>query len=222
MLKDSETTNRIAGRLQAKDEQLAGFDSAKLVLATGLPEVHFVDARLPRHTDGDQRHNQRKRLEERRKPRLGEVFNIENDWGLGDLLREKSSLRDSPVEALVRPTYIPNLSILTSGRNSAGATNLLYSSRMVELLQRLRCDFDHILIDSPPMLLIADARILGRLVDGVILVCRAGKTHRDSAFTAKQRLTRDGIPVLGTILNGWDVKGSSRYSYDYEYYQSEK
>jgi succinoglycan biosynthesis transport protein ExoP len=157
-----------------------------------------------------------------RKPRLGEVFNIENDWGLGDLLREKSSLRDSPVEALVRPTYIPNLSILTSGRNSAGATNLLYSSRMVELLQRLRCDFDHILIDSPPMLLIADARILGRLVDGVILVCRAGKTHRDSAFTAKQRLTRDGIPVLGTILNGWDVKGSSRYSYDYEYYQSEK
>ena len=157
-----------------------------------------------------------------RRPRLAEVFNLENDWGLSDLLREKSSLRDCPVEALVRPTHIPNLSILTSGQNSISVTNLLYSSRMVELLQRLRCDFDNILIDSPPMLSIADARILGRLVDGVILVCRAGQTHRDAAMAAKDRLSRDGIPVLGTVLNGWDVKNASRYSYDYEYYQAEQ
>jgi capsular exopolysaccharide synthesis family protein len=153
-----------------------------------------------------------------RKPRLSEVFKIDNSWGLSDLLRESSSLRDCPLEALVQRTHIPNLSILASGPSSLSITNLLYSSRMMELLQRLRCDFDSIVIDSPPMLQIVDARILGRLVDGVILVCRAGKTDRDAVISAKTRLTNDGIPVLGTVLNAWDVKNSSRYPYDaYEY-----
>jgi capsular exopolysaccharide synthesis family protein len=153
-----------------------------------------------------------------RKPRLSEVFKIDNSWGLSDLLRESSSLRDCPLEALVQRTHIPNLSILASGPSSLSITNLLYSSRMMELLQRLRCDFDSIVIDSPPMLQIVDARILGRLVDGVILVCRAGKTDRDAVISAKMRLTNDGIPVLGTVLNAWDIKNSSRYPYDaYEY-----
>jgi succinoglycan biosynthesis transport protein ExoP len=148
-----------------------------------------------------------------RKPRLNEVFDLPNNWGLSDLLREKSSLRDSPIEALVQRTEIPNLSILTSGPRTESITNLLYSNRMLELLQRLRSDFDTILIDTPPMLQISDARILGRLVDAAILVFRAGATTRDAALAAKRRLTDDGIPVLGTILNAWDLKSMSRYGY---------
>jgi capsular exopolysaccharide synthesis family protein len=156
-----------------------------------------------------------------RKPRLGEIFGIESGWGLSDLLREQTSLRDCPLEALIQSTHIPNLSILPSGPSSSNITNLLYSTRMMELLQRLRCDFDSIVIDTPPMLPITDARILGRLSDGVILVFRAGKTHRDAAGTAKRRLADDGVPVLGTILNAWDAKNSSRYPYDaYEYYKT--
>ncbi len=150
-----------------------------------------------------------------RKPRLNEVFNVPNDWGLSDLLREKSSLRDCPLEALVRPTEMPGLSILTSGPGTNSISNLLYSHRMLELLQRVRSEFDIILIDTPPMLDIADARILGRLVDAAILVFRAGKTSRDAAEAAlsAKRLTDDGIPVLGTILNAWDVKSTGGYGY---------
>jgi len=135
-----------------------------------------------------------------RKPRLSEVFNLPNAWGLSDLLREKGALRDSPLEALTQQTEIPNLSVLTSGPRTSSITNLLYSHRMLELLQRFRSEFDMVLIDTPPMLQIADARILGRLVDTAILVFRAGKTSRDAALAAKRRLTDDGIPVLGTIL----------------------
>lgn len=152
-----------------------------------------------------------------RKPRLNEVFNLPNDWGLSDLLRENSSLRDCPIEALVKPTEMPEVSVLTSGPASENISNLLYSHRMLELLQRLRREFDVILIDTPPMLDIADARILGRLADAAILVFRAGQTSRDTALAAKQRLADDGIPVLGTILNGWDSKTTGPYGYGYAY-----
>jgi capsular exopolysaccharide synthesis family protein len=152
-----------------------------------------------------------------RQPRLNDVFNVPNSWGLSDLLREKSVLRESPLEALVQRTEIPNLFILTSGPRTNNITNLLHSSRMLELIQRLRADFDSILIDTPPMLNISDARIIGRLVDVAILVFRAGKTSRDVAMAAKRRLTDDGIPVIGTILNGWDLKSLNRYGYGSSY-----
>jgi receptor protein-tyrosine kinase len=153
-----------------------------------------------------------------RQPRLSEVFNVPNNWGLSDLLREKNSLRESPLEALVQRTHIPNLFILTSGPRTSSITNLLHSGRMLELIQRLRSEFDTVLIDTPPMLHISDARIIGRLVDAAILVFRAGKTSRDVALAANRRMVDDGIPVIGTILNAWDLKTMNRYGYDSSYY----
>ena len=81
---------------------------------------------------------------------------------------------------------------------------------MGELMQRLRRDFDNVLIDSPPMGQISDARVLGRLADSVILVLRAGRTTRDAALAATQRFAEDGTPVLGTILNDWDFSFGGR------------
>jgi capsular exopolysaccharide synthesis family protein len=148
-----------------------------------------------------------------RKPHLHQIFNAPNTWGLSDLLREKTPLKDMPVEALARETEISGLHILPSGPGTLSIANLLYSHRMSELLQKLRAEFDMVLIDTPPMLYISDARVLGRLADGAILVVRAGQTTRDDAMGAKQRLVDDGIHVLGTILNGWDSKARTRYGY---------
>lgn len=148
-----------------------------------------------------------------RKPHLHEVFNAPNSWGLSDLLRERTSLKDMPLEALARETEVNGLYILPSGTGTVSIANLLYSNRTAELLQRLRQEFDTVLIDTPPMLYISDARVLGRLADGAILVVRAGKTTRDAALGAKQRLVDDRIPVMGTILNGWDSKAKTRYGY---------
>jgi capsular exopolysaccharide synthesis family protein len=148
-----------------------------------------------------------------RKPHLHDIFNVSNSWGLSDLLREKSSLESSPVEGLCRKTDIEGLHLLPSGPGTVSIANLLYSRRLFELLQRLRAEFDIVVIDTPPMLYISDARVLGRLADGAILVIRASKTTRDAARAAKQRLVDDGIPVLGTILNEYDLRKKSRYGY---------
>ncbi|HEY3453236.1 MAG TPA: polysaccharide biosynthesis tyrosine autokinase [Bryobacteraceae bacterium] len=148
-----------------------------------------------------------------RKPHLHDIFDVSNSWGLSDLLRERSALDSCPVEALSRKTDIDGLSLLPSGPGTLSIANLLYSRRLADLLQRLRTEFDIIVIDTPPMLYISDARVLGRLTDGAILVIRASKTTRDAARAAKQRLVADGIPVLGTILNEWDFRGKSRYGY---------
>jgi capsular exopolysaccharide synthesis family protein len=153
-----------------------------------------------------------------RKPRLSSVFNVSNDWGLSNILREKECLRDCPLEAIVKRTEMPELSVLTSGPGTSSISNLLYSTRMLELLQRLRSEFDTILIDTPPMLDISDARILGHLADAVVLVFNA-RTSRDAALAAKRRLSEDGIPVLGTILNAWDFRRMSSYEAYQQSYQ---
>src|SRR5205823_11878211 len=68
------------------------------------------------------------------------------------------------------------------------------------LLKLAREKFDTVIIDTPPMVNIADARMLARLGDALILVVRSGSTTRDAAQLAKTRFTEDGTPVLGTIL----------------------
>ncbi len=151
-----------------------------------------------------------------RKPRLHDVFDVPNTWGLSDLLREKNSIEECPREALVRDTTIPGLHLLPSGPGTVSISNLLYSPRMPELLRRFRREFDTILIDTPPMLQISDARVLGRLSDAVVLVFRANRTTRDSALAAKHRFAEDGTRVLGSILNHWNPI-ASRYGYGYGY-----
>jgi len=155
-----------------------------------------------------------------RKPRLHNIFSLKNDRGLIDLLRSKDATKSLP-EGLVQGTDIPDLYVLTSGSTAANTTSLLYSNRMPEILRMLRAEFETIFIDTPPMLQIPDARLLGRMADRVILVVRAGKTTRDATLAARQRFLEDGTPVMGTILNDWNPKRSPNgyygYSYGYDY-----
>jgi len=91
---------------------------------------------------------------------------------------------------------------------------------MTELLKRLRSEFETILIDTPPMLQIPDARVMGRIADTVILIVRSGKTSRDAVLAATRRFSEDGTRILGTILNDWNPKTSpdGYYGYHNGYY----
>jgi polysaccharide biosynthesis transport protein len=94
---------------------------------------------------------------------------------------------------------------------------LLNKTRTTELLTWLRKDYDFVLIDTPPVSQI-NARVLGRVVDGVVLVCRANHTDRGSVMAARKRLLEDGTVVLGTILNDFTPKrGSLNYQYAHAY-----
>ena len=107
---------------------------------------------------------------------------------------------------MVFKTGFRNLNLLPSGSPTVNIAALLHSPRAVELLNRMREEFHTVIIDTPPMLNMPDARILGRLADGVVLVVRSAETMRDAAVAAKQRLKEDGTRVLGTILNQWDPR----------------
>jgi capsular exopolysaccharide synthesis family protein len=145
-----------------------------------------------------------------RRPRLHEIFDVDNSVGLSDALAGKAPLS-------VLQTKVPNLYILPSGgTRDAG---LLFTPQLLHLLRRLRSEFDMVLIDSPPMLQMSDARILGRHSDAVILV--VGQfTTREALLQAHQKLCGDGSYLLGTILNNWNPKMSrSDYRNNYERYQ---
>ena len=156
-----------------------------------------------------------------RKPRMHEIFDIPNTWGLSDLLAGRNSLNGCPREAFARETEIPDLYVLPSGPGARSISNLLHSPRTPELLERVRKEFDTVLIDTPPMMQIADARVLGQIADAVILVVRAGQTTRDTAKTAAARFDEDGTPVLGTVLNAWNPSLSG-YGYYDDYYAYQK
>jgi capsular exopolysaccharide synthesis family protein len=159
-----------------------------------------------------------------RRPRLHHIFKLNNDKGLSDLLVSEQPSSVLRTEGFIQNTGLPNLHVMTSGPVASGATSLLYSPRTVDLLNQLREDYEIILIDTPPMLQIPDARVMGRLVDGVILVVRAGKTTREAAFASRQRFAEDGTEILGTILNQWNPKSSPNgyYGYSNGYYRNYK
>ena len=112
--------------------------------------------------------------------------------------------------------------MLPSGSLETGAASLLHSVRLNELMALAREQFDAVLIDTPPMLHLADARIVGALADGVLLVVRSGHTSRDAAISVKRRLEQDGIAVFGTVLNDWNPKAAGYYGYESysQYYSS--
>ncbi len=148
-----------------------------------------------------------------RRPRLHEVFGVNNGSGLTSLLQTAGPVNCAPGQSGVRRTRVSGLYVLPSGPASAEASNLLHSGRLPEVLSALRRRFDAVLLDTPPLMPIADARIIGPSADGVILVLSAGSTNREAARAAEDRLTADGSRVLGTILNRWIVSGRHDYYY---------
>jgi capsular exopolysaccharide synthesis family protein len=149
-----------------------------------------------------------------RRPRIHEIFRLDNEVGLASLLSE-AAMDNASVDAAVRETAVPNLFALPSGPSTSAAASLLFSPHMQELLKRFKGEFDTVLIDTPPTLQMPDARVIGRLSDAVVLVTRANHTTRDAILAARQRFGEDKTRVLGTILNDWDPKLAPNGYYGY-------
>lgn len=151
-----------------------------------------------------------------RKPAIHKILKLENNVGLADLLSGSEPIVSSHPLTAVQKSGIPGLSVITSGPLPSNPSALLYSQRAKDLLDVLRKQYDAILIDTPPMQTITDARLFGAMADAVVLVVRASSTSRDAAIAAKQRFVDDGTCVLGAILNCWDPRYVAR-PYEYMY-----
>lgn len=155
-----------------------------------------------------------------RKPSLHSLFAMGQSPGLTDALKSNAPVK-TVLRQVLRKCSVPGLSVLTAGECTAMDWTLLRGSRMSQVLDELRTSHDFVLVDSPPVLQLTDARLLARLVDATVLVFRAGHTRRDRALEAARIILADGCPVCGTILNDWDVKAEDPQHFkDYRSYST--
>ncbi|HLH73360.1 MAG TPA: CpsD/CapB family tyrosine-protein kinase [Chloroflexota bacterium] len=138
-----------------------------------------------------------------RRPSLHTFFGLSNDVGLTTLIREERTVADVVVD-----TEVPNLRILPSGPLPPNPAELLGSQRMERVIETLRGMADVILFDSPPMIAVTDAAVLGAKMDGVLLVVSVNKTKRDHVSRAKRLLEKVNAKVLGVVLNNVKFDGS--------------
>ncbi len=154
-----------------------------------------------------------------RKPATHKLLNVEHQNGLSTYLS-----RETEINGLIRKLPIGNLSLLPCGPIPPNPAELLSSNKMKSMLAMLSERYDHILIDSPPLLSVADSVILSTMVDGVILVVHGGKSTRIAARRARQELTSVGAKIFGVVLNNLDVRrdGYNYYYSRYEYGHKQK
>ncbi len=148
-----------------------------------------------------------------RKPRMHRDFSIPHTPGLTNRIAGVNG-GDSSTSAIV-PTTVHGLFIMPSGSQAPNPAELLSSERMLKIIGMASRAFDHVIIDTAPVLGLADALVLSRAVDGVIIVAAAGKTSKDSIKASTRRLMQVNAPLLGIVLNQVDLD-----SPDYAYYSS--
>ena len=145
-----------------------------------------------------------------RKPTVHYTFNQTNTFGLTNVLMKKIELGSA-----VKETEIDHLYVLTSGPIPPNPAELLASKMMKELMLQVRKEFDVIIIDTPPILAVADTQIIANECDGTVLVAASGKAEIENTKKAADLLQSASSTLLGVVLNYKDTKGDSGYYYYY-------
>ena len=147
-----------------------------------------------------------------RAPSVHRYFNYDGVQGLTEFLTSNSR---GNVKNLVRETHVNGLRYIPAGKPTRFASELLAKEKMRRLIEDVHSEFPGymVIVDSPPVLATPDPLVLSRLVDGVIMVIRAGKTPKD--YLAKALSAFSANKILGIVLNGADLGLGSKYYYYY-------
>jgi capsular exopolysaccharide synthesis family protein len=151
-----------------------------------------------------------------RRPTTHKVLGVEYVQGLSTYLSQPHVALDEVIQRLP----IENLSLLPCGPIPPNPAELIISDRMKEMLGELSLRYDHIIIDSPPLINVTDPVILSTMVDGVILVVHGGKSTRDIVRRARQELATVGAKIFGVVLNNVDLRREGYDNYYYNRYYS--
>jgi polysaccharide biosynthesis transport protein len=151
-----------------------------------------------------------------RNPSIHRIIGLPNTNGLSNFL-SGTSMDSAP---LIQPTQVPNLFVFSAGRVPPNPSELIGSTRMKKCIMALSEHFDRVLIDSPPVLAVTDARILATIVDGVVLVIKGGETNKEAVMRARRLLRDVHARILGTMLNNVNFHSAGSYYYSKYYYGS--
>ncbi len=132
--------------------------------------------------------------------------------GLSNVLTGSATLQ----QAITRSPVLPNLSILPAGTPPPNPAELLASTNMRDMLEELRGQYDHIVVDTPPTLSVTDAVVLSPRTDAIVLVIRSGQTTKQALRRSRDILMQVNAKVSGVLLNAVDLS-SPDYYYYYEY-----
>src|SRR3984885_14035383 len=147
-----------------------------------------------------------------RRPSIHKTLGMGPRSGLSNVLTGSTTLQ----QAIAISTVLPNLHILPAGTPPPNPAELLASTNMKEVLDELRGQYDHIVVDTPPTLSVTDAVVLSPRADAIVLVIRSGQTTKQSLRRARDILTQVNARVSGVLLNAVDLS-SPDYYYYYEY-----
>jgi len=130
-----------------------------------------------------------------RRPKMHSYLGMDSQPGLSEILRGELGL-----EAALKKTRIPNLTIVPSGKLPTNPSELIGSRRMVRLIEELKERFHYVVFDTPPVMAVTDAGVLGAVADGVILVIKAESTKRDVVLRAETLLKSANARLVGCVL----------------------
>lgn len=134
-----------------------------------------------------------------RRPRMHHAFGLRNTVGLTSIL-----VGDSTLEQSVRPSGIPNVTVMCCGPIPPNPAELLHRERFQALIDEVEKAYDFVIFDSPPLGAVTDAAVLGPQVDGVLVVLRANATTRDALTSVLRQIGDVGANLIGAVLNGVD------------------
>ena len=142
-----------------------------------------------------------------RRPELNKVFGVANDVGLSNALASLDNF-----EGAIRSTQVPNLDVMTTGLRPANPTELLESQLLTDFIERALEEYDHVIFDSGPMLLVSETAAMAPRVDGVISVVRAASNSRGLLQRLRDSLRQLKAEHLGVVLNGVRAQAGGYYN----------
>lgn len=148
-----------------------------------------------------------------RKGYMHKMFDIGPENGASEVLSKRISLKEA-----IKPTQITNLSIIPRGAIPPNPSELLMSKGLTELLETVSRDYDIVLVDTPPIMAVTDAAIVGRQCGVTMLVARFGLNPIKELEITKQRFEQNGITVKGVVLNAVERRAAG-YGYGYYHYE---
>ncbi|HEY9692526.1 MAG TPA: polysaccharide biosynthesis tyrosine autokinase [Oculatellaceae cyanobacterium] len=151
-----------------------------------------------------------------RRPQVHNVLGLENHEGLSDVI----STEVNPKEVIQQLPMWEHLYVLTAGQMPPDPTRLLSSKKMLSLMEEFKSQFDLIIYDTPPILGLADGRILSVHTDGIVVVVGLGRTDRSMLMEALDGLKISNAPILGVVANGLKSYTTSSYYYYQGYYNA--
>lgn len=149
-----------------------------------------------------------------RKPKLAEEFGLSNDSGVVNYL-----IRQKKLEEIVNTTQVPYLDVILSGPVPPNPSELIIGETMAEFIQELKTKYDYIILDTPPVGLVADSLELGQHADVTLYIIRQNVTKKEMIPLLNNRVKRGEMSNVSIILNGFENKAKygSSYAYGYGY-----